>query len=438
MELTGSIGYQNTSCVPVTCDECNQAVSLDVTTPEWKSRAIPPKPAPLEPITINRRTGKITPRHRGFTLIELLVVILIILIASAVALPSIVGALSHRQVSEGARQLQAALAGSRDAAIRDNAPRGIRLLPDPAFPITYLTNGQIDPSQPLAANRILPIGSAPDYSEGLLTTWQGPLPANVTALPCVMAYESPVDSQGLLASRWWWNARVGDKLQINKAGPLYTVVGPVVIANPEQFVNIGAPGADPTTLTQALKVNGIYVDYLLLVNGKDDNANGWIDEGFDGVDNNGINGIDEAAEWEQEAWIGPLASKPLSAVSYVLKRRPAPMGAAREINLPTNVVIDLTTWGTTKERSRLPVNLSTGYVDVVLNPNGTVVPTTLYSTPASIGMSGAFYHFWVAERSDVFAPSPWYHLCCPCRHHLLIRNRTRFNGAAVKGEYRDC
>ena len=67
----------------------------------------------------------------GFTLIELLVVITIILIVSAVALPTVLPAMQHRQVSEAARILQAVLVGARDAAIRDNAPSGIRLLPDP-------------------------------------------------------------------------------------------------------------------------------------------------------------------------------------------------------------------------------------------------------------------------------------------------------------------
>ena len=37
--------------------------------------------------------------------------------------------------SEAARILQGALVGARDAAIHNNTPSGIRLLPDPAFPI---------------------------------------------------------------------------------------------------------------------------------------------------------------------------------------------------------------------------------------------------------------------------------------------------------------
>ena len=72
-------------------------------------------------------------QRRGFTLIELLVVILIILLVSAVTLPTVIPAIAHRQVTEAARLLQGNLVGARDAAIHYNAPRGIRLLPDPAF-----------------------------------------------------------------------------------------------------------------------------------------------------------------------------------------------------------------------------------------------------------------------------------------------------------------
>ena len=109
--------------------------------------------------------------RRGFTLIELLVVMLIILLVSAVVLPTVLPAISHRQVSEAARILQGALAGARDTAINNNAPAGIRLLPDPVL------NGQslnapggiagvstLDPTKILASNRYIPIQLAPDYS----------------------------------------------------------------------------------------------------------------------------------------------------------------------------------------------------------------------------------------------------------------------------------
>ena len=93
---------------------------------------------------------------------------------------------------------------------------------------------------------------------------------------------------------------------------------------------------------------------------------------------------------------------------YTIQRRPAPAINAREVALPSKVVIDLTTWGTlrfcrARLNSWLPVNIYTGFVDVLVYPNGTVVPTTIYSTPASFGMSASFFHFWLAERSDVVA-----------------------------------
>ena len=62
--------------------------------------------------------------------------------------------------------MQGGLVGARSSAIRTQGPSGIRLLPDPAFPLRYLPDGSIDPAQPLAANRIIPIEAAPDYSVG--------------------------------------------------------------------------------------------------------------------------------------------------------------------------------------------------------------------------------------------------------------------------------
>ncbi len=42
---------------------------------------------------------------------------------------------------------------------------------------------------------------------------------------------------------WYWNIRIGDKIQINNTGIYYTVVGPMnTRPNPELFVNIGTPG----------------------------------------------------------------------------------------------------------------------------------------------------------------------------------------------------
>jgi prepilin-type N-terminal cleavage/methylation domain-containing protein len=280
--------------------------------------------------------GWVAMARHGFTLIELLIVIVIIVLVSVLTIPMILPAWSHRQVSEGARILQGSLVGARDAAIRDNSPQGIRLLPDPAFPLVRLANGQLDPSQPLVASRIIPLSLAPSYTEGRLNQWTGPLPAAVAGLPypgpgvpgvtnpnygqttALMVWESPVDPQTGLPNSptsWFWNIRLGDKLQIGGAGKFYWVVGPMSItpagvmingtfyANNEMFVNVGPPGT-PSPLTTMLPGGQVVaVEFLLLVNGVDDNHDGYVDGGWDGVDNDGINGVDDIGEWiEQEAW----------------------------------------------------------------------------------------------------------------------------------------
>jgi type II secretory pathway pseudopilin PulG len=386
----------------------------------------------------------------GFTLVELLVVIFIILLISVVALPTVLPALSHRQVSEAARILQGALVGARDKAIHDGQPSGIRLLPDPNFaPVFSTTLGNpINPYSTLAYNRIVPIGPAPDYSEGFCTptlantvTYSGATlttPAIVTSTYpyALLLIENPVNPQTLAPNpptSWFWNVRVGDKVQLNNAGPWYTIIGPMFIgpaggtiggvtySNTEMFVNAGPPTSlanlNSSGYVPTLTYPGgtaMPVEYLILVNGQDDNNNGWIDEGFDGVDNDGDTLIDETTckvspswgEWEQEAWLGSVLTNTLSNVPYTIQRRPAPAPNAREIALPTSMVIDATMLFVDKERSRLPVNIQTRYsgvIDIVVNPDGTVLPTTTYSSPSSFGMDQAFYHFWLAERQDLAA-----------------------------------
>src|SRR5262249_44823676 len=134
---------------------------------------------------------------------------------------------------------------------------------------------------------------------------------------------------------WYWNIRIGDQIQINNAGPWYTVVGPMAIppagttlngtfyANPEMFVNVGPPGVifsstiNPgVTGTSPLNRLTSLPDFLFVVNGQDDNKNGWVDEGWDGVDNDGDTWVDEqdcplhpgVGEWQEtEVWLGAFA-----------------------------------------------------------------------------------------------------------------------------------
>ena len=234
-------------------------------------------------------------------------------------------------------------------------PSGIRLLPDPAFPLIYLASGQIDPTQPLAANRIIPIEVAPAYTEGMLsavlpgssgdTTNSSTLSivypasngggyypfagnsstaANVLMVKEVVAYfdtNTPPQAQLNTPTSWYWNIRVGDKLQINGSGLWYTVVGPMIVTpqqgNSELFVNVGPAGSQSPLQDQQAGLT-VFPEFLFLVNGIDDNNNGWIDEGYDGVDNN-LNQelannvlpyVDDIAEWEPESWPAAFANNP--------------------------------------------------------------------------------------------------------------------------------
>ena len=285
-------------------------------------------------------------------------------------------------------------------------------MPDPAFPLTFLANGQDRPlATAFVANRIIPIAPASDCSEGRVS-WVNPS-ALTLPYPCLVVKEQVVSTasgQPLPNSptTWFWNIRVGDKLQMNDSGLWYTVVGPLVIdasgGNPELFVNVGLAGTT-STLSDVQHGLTVFPEFLYLVNGLDDNKNGWTDEGYDGIDNNGLNGIDELAEWETETWPALITSLKPTDVAYTIRRRPTPVANSREVSLPTNVVIDMTTWKSTQERSRLPVNIYTGYVDVMINQNGTTsYNLPLLSTPAAAGTVGPFFHFWLAERSDVISP----------------------------------
>ena len=382
-------------------------------------------------------------RRNGFTLVELLVVIVIVMLVAAAVIPTAISAVQHRQVSEAARLLQASLVGARDRAMQSGQPRGIRLLPDPAFMNRPGTAIQ-------AANRWVQIETAPDYTTGRVsirpeagwTTYQTMNPTG-NATPYLVLHEEWFSnwSAGTLQNEltsWAWNVRVGDKLRLNDSGRYYTVVGPVTVANPEGFINYGAPGTAPP-----VDPDGHNTEFLFLVNGQDDDLNGYVDDGFDGIDNN-LNGpfpnptgalmdMLDTAEWELESWVGAqgaavagysqaaiaYAANPTPAtllalqqagasvrnVPYTISRRPVPAQTGQETTLPSEIVIDLTTLNGTNERSRLPLDRVTNYVEVMLNPDGQVVPTTSYSSPSSIPMAAAFYHFWLAERKDIFEPT---------------------------------
>ena len=391
-----------------------------------------------------------SPRSCGFTLVELLVVILIILLVSAVTLPTVLPALSHRQVTESARILQAALIGARDMAIRSNAPRGLRFVPDPLLTLPSFANATVAQpagTQMLAYNRMIPLETAPAYTEGVVAIappfWSTnpPYPVGTgvyypsypTGGQVLMIEEQVYQGgfSGLSApnppTSWFWNIRMGDKVRIGGSGASYTVVGPLTITgagNPELFVNVGQPGTESplvrTFMDSAGHPTTYHPEFLFLVNGLDDDKDGYVDDGWDGFDNNYNSVIDDVSEWETESWRGSLGTSLATSggnifnLSYSINRRPVPVQGARETMLPGSVVIDATTWNAASwngipERSRIPIDPSSLYVDIIINAQGQIVPNSEYSSPASLVNTTLgnrpFYNFWLSERTDVHETS---------------------------------
>jgi prepilin-type N-terminal cleavage/methylation domain-containing protein len=363
--------------------------------------------------------------RRGYTLVELMVVVTIILIVSAVALPTIQTGIQHRQVFQAAALLQAALNAARDTAAKNSSSGGIRLVLDANLPGTCST--------------IVPLVQPPNYQTGSVNIFPGKdysvysftPPSNGNGQNLFLSTQALLiegaitDANGFPVepTNWNWNVRLGDQIQINNSGSWYTVVGPMLvppqggnfqvfdpttggfvtefIANPEFFVNVGAPG---TPLTQTLP-NGkqiqIALDYLLVTDQRDDNANGWTDEGWDNVDNNGNNLTDEPAEWEVEQWQGYL-KQGITLTPYVIRRRLMPDSPTKTLTLPSNMVVDLS-------RSNLPTTAITGTTvvsDIVINANGSMSVSLPYSGLASMGITSSFYQFWLAERGDVGGQTP--------------------------------
>jgi hypothetical protein len=381
--------------------------------------------------------------------------------------------------------LTGAIAGARDAAIRQNEPRGIRLVPDPTLTQPALGTAAAGSLQ-LAYNRIVPIEPAPDYIEGKINIGPAlPFGASQNGFPSeypratgpgqtypyfpsdpgvpsrVLMIEESIYSGGFAWQpgsgglpnppvNWYWNIRVGDKIKVGGTGRALTVVGPCVRSpwttgdNPELFVNVGPPGTlPPLTRTYCTVTAGGFAffangnpEFLFLVNGEDDDHDGFVDAGWDGFDGNATGlsppdkRIDDLSEWEVEIW--PIAAAAASILDsgpnssnvspsnagtnnwlsqhwqdavldqpYSIQRRPVPTAGAREVLLPAGVVVDATSWSMTQERSRLPVDPASLFVDIMLNPSGQVIPTTVYSAPTSASPI-PFLHFWLADRNDVY------------------------------------
>lgn len=109
-----------------------------------------------------------TPDRSGFTLVELLVVILLMLVLAALAVLFVPRVNERRKSAIAAEQVQTALLTAKQRAVRDQAPRGVRIQP---VPIVLDAMGDISQG----TQTVTPGGGTRGVtSEGLVWSMQAP------------------------------------------------------------------------------------------------------------------------------------------------------------------------------------------------------------------------------------------------------------------------
>lgn len=336
---------------------------------------------------------------RGFTLVELLVVLTIVALIAGVTLPVVATTWASRRIDSAARLVQGELTAAVARAQRDGFA-GVRLIPDPAFPLKRLADGRIDPAAPLAYSRAVPLFRPDAIADGLVTIHDS-FPAGFPTGALLIEQEVKRDEGGVRIlnepTSWAWRVRLGDQFEL--ADRTYTVCGPMDEINPEGFVNYPATGT-------GLDRGDGPAEWLALVNGRDDDGDGSIDNGFNGRDDDLDGTVDNPEEWtETETW-GLTA--PVVASGYRIRPRPVQSAGSTGVDLG-GAVIDATGWDSASPpRSRLPVDRLSGVVDLIVWPDGRVEPVNRHApTAPAVGvLARPHLHFWVSDRESVDSTAP--------------------------------
>lgn len=172
--------------------------------------------------------------RRGFTLVELLVVMSLIAILATLAIMFFPNAASSQIEARAATQLQSALTIAKQRALRDQAPRGVRLW----YNSNYLVGASTTPL-PSVVTDLQYIEQPPDYPGIASVTIMNGVPANVATgynLPsCVMFMPAGnmTGNSGVLVNSLlplnpvqteFWTVQPGDNLEVLNTGLMHQIV----------------------------------------------------------------------------------------------------------------------------------------------------------------------------------------------------------------------
>lgn len=169
-------------------------------------------------------------RRRGFTLIELLVVIMLLLVLAGLSIAVIIGLTDNARAPRGASQLQQSLSAAKMRAVRDRAPRGVRLLVDPSNPMVvrklqYIAQPEDFIVQPgVAVAYTLPNGQKQPHAfrriEVKMVDVGGGVmkPLAVLEPPDFAVTTNPPDFSGGHTDPRVWPVQAGDYLEVNGVG----------------------------------------------------------------------------------------------------------------------------------------------------------------------------------------------------------------------------
>jgi len=233
------------------------------------------------------RSRPTLPGRRGVTLIEMLVVVVILVVMVGIGLPLLGPAMEGRRVRESARMVQIYFSAARARAMATGQPAGVTIVP---FGV----------SLPQCAMMMKQAEVPPPYGGGSTNAaFRLQVTGYASSVVTMQATIEPAGSfnDGIVC--------IGDRVQLNYQGPLYTIRGPAAA---------------------------------------DSDADGFIDTGPFTLELDLGNGL-PPPPWPTTVGLGPSLPWPsvegVSApVPYTIHRRPIPAALA-PLQLPAGAVVDL-------------------------------------------------------------------------------------------------